>query len=681
MGLRLSRGWLTRWATESPVQAGIAGASWSIAGSYARGLLPRSPVQQAIATGVVAAVHYQLSATAWATLQAIGSKPGTRPGTRANVALAAAGIASGVSMSALAARGADRSLVAAGVATAGRIVSFASLAGGASALWDEFLHKRLRMPPGIDTTLLPAVATGSTVVAVSMWQKHRRAADFGMVAPERVAVSGKPRPGRAIAIGAAAGGGLLVATAAEQAAARLIERGLGRVVGGDPGALGSLIAHGAVLGALGAGGLTAFNVMTARVQKQDDIIEPAYPEPPTSRHVSSGPASSMPFDSLGKEGRRFVLMALSGEDISDLMGEPAIDPVRVVGGYESAESIDERARLTVQDMVDCGAFERSLICVGSPTGVGYFNYSIAEAIEYLTRGDCAIVVPQYALVPSAMALPRTGEAEELTRRVLELIGERITAMPPQQRPTVIVIGESLGANVVLDLCADGDDAALERLDRLGVSGGLYLGVPFRSHTWRAWRADPEAVDGTGRLILVSQPDEVEPPTEGMRHLMVVHHDDPVNKYGFKMIVQPPWWMGAPAERPPLVPRETKFRPFTSFVLATIDLLNGMQSKPGTFVRRGHDYRIDIRAGLQTAFGWQCSPEQAEEIERALRAREQEWATRRMVARKLDKARRAIEKQLAEWGTTDIELADLDPTLAAMPSGRGRLGMISGPVGM
>ena len=132
--------------------------------------------------------------------------------------------------------------------------------------------------------------------------------------------------------------------------------------------------------------------------------------------------------------------------------------------------------------------------------------------------------------------------------------------------------------------------------------------------------------------------------------MVVHHDDPVNKYGFEMVVQPPWWMGPPATRPPLVPRETKFRPITSFVLATVDLLNGMQSKPGTFVRRGHDYRIDIREGLQKAFGLSCTPEQAEAIEEALRPARQEWATRRMVARKLDKARRSIERQLKEWGS-------------------------------
>jgi uncharacterized membrane protein len=677
-------GWLTRWATDTPVQVGIAGASWSVAGTFARGLLPRNAVQQAAATGVVAATHYQLTATTWATLQALGALPGQRPGTRATLVTAGAGIVGGLALSSIAGRSADDSLTAAVVATAGRFTAFAGLAGGASALWDTVLHDRFGLEPGLDTTMVPAVATGGVVVAASILNRSRRAARYGVVAPDRHAVagSGMGSSATAVGVGIASGLALAAATTAEQASARALERGLDRLVGRPTGALGSLVAHGAILGSLTAGGVAALGVVTRRLQRRDDIVEPAYPEPPTSPFVSAGPSSRMPFDTLGKEGRRFVLMALTAAEITAITGEPAIDPVRVVGGFESADDVAERARLTLQDMVDCRAYDRRLICIGSPTGVGYFNYSIAEALEYLTGGDCAIVVPQYALVPSALALTRTTEAEELTRLVLEGVRAHVAGMPADRRPTVILIGESLGANVALDLaCGSDGRARLPTLTGLGVSGGLYLGVPFRTRLWNQWRSDPHSVDPHGDLTLVSQPDGLDPPTGGgMRHLMVVHHDDPVNKYGFRMIVQPPWWMGPPATRPPLVPRETKFRPITSFVLATIDLFNGMQSKPGTFVRRGHDYRIDIRAGLEAAFGLTCTPEQADHIEAALREREREWATRRMVARKLDKARRAIERQLAEWGAPAIDVADLDPTMATRGSGLGRLGAISGPPG-
>ncbi len=677
-------GVLTRWATDSPVQVGIAAASWSVAGTFARGLLPRQVTQQAVVTGVVAATHYELGATAWSGIQALAALPGRRPGPRANLVASAVGIAAGLGLSAAAHSAAERSTLAAGAAAAGRIVSFSALAGGASELWDQLLHRRLGLRPGLDTTLVPAIATGAAVVGVSVLNRRRRASRFGIVDPDRHAVAATN--GRAVAqsaaIGAAAGLGLMAVTAGEQTAAHLLERGLNRVVGHDTGALGTLGVHAVLLSGLTVGGVAALNLVTQRIQKQDDIVEPAYPEPPTSPHVSAGPASSMPFDTLGKEGRRFVLMALSAQDITDVMGEPAIDPVRVVGGYECADSIEQRARLTLQDMEDVGAFDRGFLCVGSPTGVGYFNYSIAEGLEYLTRGDCAIVVPQYALVPSALALTRTAEAVALTRLVLEGIRDRLADRAPEDRPTVVLIGESLGANVALDLASHEDGSAeVALLDGLGVDGGLYLGVPFRTHLWKAWRADPSAVDPEGHLFLVSQPDELEPGTPGQtRHLMVVHHDDPVNKYGYEMVVQEPWWMGPPATRPPLVPREAKFRPITSFALATVDLFNGMQSKPGMFVRRAHDYRIEIVTGLMRAFGLPATPEQQAAVEKALREREQEWATRRMVARKLDKARRAIEKQLADWGSAPIPLADLDPTLASNPQGLARFGAISAPPG-
>ena len=392
----------------------------------------------------------------------------------------------------------------------------------------------------------------------------------------------------------------------------------------------------------------------------------------------------MSFESIGKEGRRFVLMTLTPEEITAVMGEPAIEPVRVVGGFESTSDIAERAKLTLADLESCGGFDRGLICVASPTGVGYVNYTIIEALEYLTRGDCATVVPQYALVPSALAMPRTAEGVHLTRLVLEGIRDRISAMPADQRPRVVLMGESLGANVALDVSTvPGPYTGIPALDHLGVDGGVYFGVPFRSEFWQRWRVNPEAMDPDHRLLCVAQPDQAPPLSPGsMRHLMLVHNDDPVNKFGYSMVLQPPWWMGPPATRPPGVPRETRFRPVSTFAIATIDLLNGMNSKPGQFKRQGHDYRIEARMGLQRSYGLECTPAQADAIEHALRERETEWAARRMIARKLDRARRSIADTLSSWGDVNVDVADLDPALAehAPASPLQRLGRISAPPG-
>jgi len=676
--------WLQRWSTDPPVQVGIAAASWAVAGSYARSLLPRDPTQQAVVSGVTAAIHYQLGATSWASMQALAALPGQRPGVRASVVVSALGTAAGLGLSWLTTPHAEDSFPAAAGAALGRITAFSAFAGGASAVWDDVLHQKLHRAPGPFTTVVPSIATGAGVVAVSLWNRHRRAAMYGIVEPDRHSVKSKGRAAalRAVAIGTGAGFGLAALTTAEQITVRGIEAGMSKLLGRSPGALGALVAHGAILGAMSAAGVAVLGQVTRTIQRKDDIVEPAYPQPPVSPHVSAGPSSAMPFDSIGKEGRRFVLMALHADDISAVMNEPAIDPVRVVGGYESATDLRERARLTIADMHACGAFERSHIAVGSPTGVGYFNYTVAEAWEYLTRGDCATVVPQYALVPSALALGVTNDARQLTTFVLEGIRDVVAGMPAEQRPRVVLIGESLGANVALDL-AEGKDgrAHAARFAELGVHSGLYLGVPFRSKVWKQWFADPDSVDPTGIMMWVSDPHEATPiPPDVQRHLMVIHHDDPVSKYGFAMVVQPPWWMREPTTRPPLVPRESKFRPFTTFLLATVDLFNGMQSKPGQFVRKAHDYRIDARIGLERAFGLVCSPEQAEKIEHALRSREQQWATRRMVSRKLASARKSIERQLREWGATDLPGADLDPESAQQISTLNRLINISAPPG-
>mgnify|MGYP006272003571 CR=1 FL=1 len=580
----------------------------------------------------------------------------------------------------------EGSLPASAAYAAGRQIAFAGISGGAATLWSEVLHNQLHLKPGLDTTLLPNVATGAGIAAGNVYFAVRRAHKYGVVNPDNHRVEGVNARSvlTATGVGAATAVGLGTLVVGEQLAARGLERLLSKAAHRDAGAAGGFIAHAAILGAMGLAGAYALKRITDRLQRSDDIVEPAYPKPPDSPFVSAGPRSDMPFDSIGKEGRRFVTMALSADEITAVMGDPAVNPVRVVAGYEVADDIRERAALGVQDLAACGGLERSLICVASPTGVGYVNYTIIEALEYLTRGDCATIVPQYALVPSALAMPKTLDGVMLTKLVLEELRERLEGIPEERRPRVVLMGESLGANVALDVSTvPGPFVGIPALEHLGVSGGVYFGVPFRTEFWKRWRDNPEAMDPGHEVLVVHEPSQAPSlPPGRMRQLLVIHDDDPVNKYSYTMAIQPPWWMGPPTSRPPMVPRETRFRPVSTFVIATIDLLNGMNSKPGTFVRRGHDYRIEARLGLERAYGLSCTPEQGEAIEHALRDNETEWAARRMIARKMDGARKSIQSTLERWGAPQIDVADIDPgAVAEEPTSPiRRLGMISGPPG-
>jgi hypothetical protein len=154
----------------------------------------------------------------------------------------------------------------------------------------------------------------------------------------------------------------------------------------------------------------------------------------------------------------------------------------------------------------------------------------------------------------------------------------------------------------------------------------------------------------------------------VRHVQVIHDDDPINKFDYASVVRAPWWMGPPETRPPMVPRETVFRPVITFIISLIDLKNGMNSKPGLFVRVGHDYRIELCEAVQRAYGLPATPEQAERIEAALRDREREWATRRMIANRFARARDSVRAQLTRWGQA-ADAVDLDAqTVAALARG-------------
>lgn len=653
------------------VRAGLIGAAVSVAGSYARGLLPRSATDQALATGVSASAHYLLTASSAAAAETVAlyatgdhSVRNRRPPVSAQLLADLSFLSAGLAVERLWPPDPDEPLQR----SIGRFVAHFAMMGGAANILvtavDEALGAFGPTSRWRNRTLAVDVALGAGLAAVGVMGRRRRAVRFGLVEPDRPAVERSSVPGtvKAAGVGAAAGVGLLVVVGTEQIVARrtaaLLHGHVGSVEVGSP-----WLGHAVALGLFGGLGVWGLSTVKRRVERNGDVVEAAYPDAPTSPHVTAGPRSLIPFDTIGKEGRRFVVMALTPAEITAVTGRPAQPPIRIVAGFEAAPTTQERADLCLAEMDALGAFEKSVICVASPTGVGYVSYVFAEALEYLTGGDCAIVMPQYALVPSALALGDTGDGAQLQRLVLLGIANRVRRMPVADRPRVVQFGESLGAQVALDIAYPKGAVAFAELD---VDGGLYLGVPFRTMSWTSWIQHRQRFDPEGVMLAVSEPgvlaDYTEVQRQAMRHLMVVHHDDPVNKFGYRIVVRPPWWMGRPDSRPPKVPREVLWRPITTFVLTLIDLKNGMNFRPGTFERRGHDYRIDTVDAIIAAYRITATEAERRAIEEALRRREVDWARRRLVARKFAAARDSINATLSKWGvnvTTLESLPDLE----------------------
>jgi uncharacterized membrane protein len=648
------------------LRTGVATAVASVGPSFARGLLPRSTTDQAMVTGATAAYALGFSALGLSIAEAVSEiiVNNRRQGNPENIALAASAIVSAAGLAVIVAVPDDNS-VSLPLATAqsvARVVTAGAVAGALVVGTDRLLDHVAEDRP-LPVNLAIAGALGGSIAGVTIALRNQRARSHGQGRPvERKAVEVERNPkqlGRSVAMGGAVAGGLVALAGVQFGIAEGTPVLVSKLLGRPANPVTPLVGHVAAATLLAATGAVALNRVRWHVMRTDDIVEPAYPDAPTSPHVTAGPNSVVAFDAIGKEGRRFVLMALTPEQITAVMGEPAKEPVRAVAGFGSASTAVERAKIALAELERLGGFERSVIVVAAPTGVGYVNYSFAEAVEYLTRGDCAIVVPQYALVPSALALKETREGEAQQELILAGIRDRIAAMPEASRPRLFQFGESLGAEVALDVAASGT----HRFDELGVERGLYLGTPFRTALWERWFYERPLADPKGLIGLVSQASEIADLPESARHVMVIHHDDPINKFDYAALVRAPWWMGPAETRPPGVPRETAFRPVITFIITLIDLKNGMNSKPGQFVRLGHDYRIELREAVQRTYRLPATDEQAERIEQALRDTEREWATRRMVASRFASARDAVKAQFARWGQ-DSEGMDLDGLTAA-----------------
>lgn len=665
-------------------RAGIIAASANFATSFARGLLPRSPGQQAIATGILSAAMYEVATTAHAGAETFslfttgthgmrGRTPDPGRTMVADMIMATVGAA----ITQVLPTHPDEEIAKSIARFTGETMMVSGISGATVQAIDEGLKLLFPGRAIENRPLLVDVGVGGLIAGVNVYYRHRMAIRYGLVDPKRRAVkrAGLVSFVKASGIGVGSAAGMLALAATEQSMAHLVTQVLeSRLKKYDIAS--PIVGHAVTLAIFTGAGTLAFSTVKKRVEKHGDIVEPAYLAPPTSDYVTAGPRSIIKFSQIGMEGRRFVLMALTPERISNVMNSPAIEPVRVVAGYETGKRTEDRAKVCLREMEAVGAFDRSIICIAAPTGVGYVSYTFAEALEYLTLGDCAIVVPQYALVPSALALFETHDGVNLQKLVIKMARERIQRMPEGTRPRLVQFGESLGAQVALDIAYPG---GAPEFDAMGLDAGLYFGVPFRSTTWNAWRHGAREFDPNRSMVLISEPSEYfhlsQQRREQARHLMVVHDDDPVNKFTYRLIVRQPWWMGPPKTRPPKVPRETTWHPVTTFVLTTVDLMNGMDFKPGVFVRRGHDYRIDSREAVIEAFDLPCTPPQAEAIEAALREREQAWATRRMVARKFAKARDSVVSTLKAWGVTtqadslgdfSMAVADVDPNSNGAP---------------
>jgi uncharacterized membrane protein len=654
--------------------AALASAAM-IGTSFGPGLLPRPGLDQALATGIVAATNHGVVMTTQSAYAALARRlvpdDGTPSGQVRRYAAQAA-----VSLSVAAAGAVAERLLAprpgepvrrAALRTVGRRTSRVNLAGAVLAgvaAADAAVGGRR---PGL--RLLAAGGGLLAGTAIAGWQIYRyhtrETADPDRLGPATDPLAGavaggqdaaKPLPlppvTKSLLMGAAVSAGMHGMAVAEGVSARGLAAGIRRVAPGAAPVAG-FIGHAAALGVTVAGLAAGVEYLDRRAEAGGSAIDAAYTSAPDVATVSGGPASAVAWPSLSREGVRFVNLALTRQEIADVTGAPleAVQaPVRAFAGLASGPTVDERVDLVMEDLARLGAFERSVLCVASPTGSGYVNYVAAETLEYLTRGDCATVALQYSLRPSFLSLDRVAMGREQNRALLHALEWRLQGLPEGRRPRLVAFGESLGAHTMQDAFLHEGVAGFHRV---GMDRALFLGTPAGSGWARQWRLDPKKADPDGEVAEVASYAEwlALPPDDRARrrYVLLSHHEDPITRFEPALIVQEPGWLGPADGRPPGVSHLACWYPLTTFVLTLVDVKNAMSVTPGRFAARGHDYRADLARMISEAYGLPVTDGELLAIERALRRREAEWAQRRLVAEQLRRAKEAVQRQTRSWG--------------------------------
>jgi len=659
-----------------PERVALFAAAASVGSSFEPGLQPRKTRDQAIATGLISAVTLSAVTVTQSGIESVG-RGLTRGrtdnasalarllfsvGTNVVVGAAAYGLAR-----ALPPNEAEKSrrgflrTAAQGTARVATVGAALSTAIGTLDLLAE------SAPQTRWVSRIPVALPAG--IAVSAWKIHRVHTKAAESHDTTIAdVSTRNSVGIAIGVGA----GVLALQAGERVIAHGVARGLARIAPAYD-VVSNPIGHVVSLAVLGAGMYAGYEYAVRRVENGAAAVEPAYDSPPTSPLVSGGPGSPVSFESLSREGRRFVNMTLTQEEIGSVMGEPAVaEPIRLFVGLDSASLMEDRVDLLLDEMVRTKAFERKVVCFVSPTGSGYINYVMAESLEYLTRGDCAIVTMQYSLLPSSMSLTRTRLAVDQNRAIMHAISGYLRGMDPAKRPRFVAFGESLGALTMQDIWAH---RSVEAMERDFIHSSVYVGTPSATQFAHHWRISPEKIDPQGKLIeLDNFGDFLDLPPDRqqvIRHVLVSHYDDPIPKFGTNLLMRRPWWLGPAALRPPRVPKSAEWAPWTTFVLTAVDLLNAMEVVPGTFGRRGHDYREDIPRFVSQAYDLPITADQLLRMERALRERELVWAQKRVVTEQVARAREAVMREIKTWNVNGSGSDNADDllrrVLASAPS--------------
>jgi uncharacterized membrane protein len=474
------------------------------------------------------------------------------------------------------------SLARSGARTAGSVLKSGSMGG---AIYDIGTSGQQRHPAS--SMVRPALVSVAALSGALVWSKRRL--DNRKAEIERWPIPQPNELGPAIGTGLAVTSIGMVGTRAFQASRnawigyfgdtptkRLIARGVNAAVW--TGALSGLYQAG--IGYIGRG---------------NERVEGGYSVAPISPFMSGSPESISPFADLGQQGRRFVTDVLTPEHIDDTMNEEgAVHPIRVFIGYNSEPLYPSgRAEMALDELDRTGAFDRDYLLLVSPTGTGWVDQTMIESAELFTRGDIATCVIQYGKYPSFLSLQKVALGRAQFRLLLWGVTQRLAGRPPEDRPKVLVFGESLGAWTSSDVVMHNGIAGF---DHYGIDKALWAGLPWMAK-WSKSGMGRGASDlvPVGTVGVFDRPEQLAALSgeerSALRAVILSHDNDPIAVMGPDLAIREPEWLKGDRGRG--VPPDMEWTPIVTGIQVMIDAANAMVTVPGHFGSFGHDYRADM----------------------------------------------------------------------------------------
>jgi uncharacterized membrane protein len=335
---------------------------------------------------------------------------------------------------------------------------------------------------------------------------------------------------------------------------------------------------------------------------------------PTSPLRSGGPQSLVTWESLGHQGRIFVAGGPSVDELGAFNGAKAVAPIRAYAGLNSGDDIKATARLAARELLRTGGLNRKAVAVATTTGTGWINAAEASALEYMYNGDTAIVSMQYSYLPSWLSfLVDKENARQAGQALFEAVDELVRERPENQRPKLVVFGESLGSF--------GGEAPFLSLNNLiaRTDGALFSGPTFNNTIWTDLtnsrdEGSPEwlpVYDKGENVRFAAKPENLGRPVDpwsAPRVVYLQHASDPITWWNPDLLFTQPNWLREP--RGYDVSPRMEWIPVVTFLQVSADMAVAIDVPDG----HGHVYIrnvADAWAAILSPPGW--TPERTERL--------------------------------------------------------------------